>query len=139
FGGPGNNYVMHSIATMMDRVRSTPGTKGLVTANGWYITKHAIGLYSTTPTEGPWRREAPSVLQGEIDALPKAPFVAEPSGTGSIETYTVVHARDAMRMGIIIGRDAQGRRFLANTPSDEATLKDLMAKDCLWKCGLTMH
>ena len=28
-------------------------------------------------------------------------------------------------MGIVIGRDAAGRRFVANTPSDEATLRDL--------------
>ena len=32
FGGPGNNYVTHSIAETMDRVRGRPGSKGLVTA-----------------------------------------------------------------------------------------------------------
>ncbi len=28
-------------------------------------------------------------------------------------------------MGIVIGRDAAGARFVANTPNDEPTLKDL--------------
>jgi acetyl-CoA C-acetyltransferase len=33
-GGPGNNYVMHSIATMMGRLRAEPGSWGLCTGNG---------------------------------------------------------------------------------------------------------
>ncbi|MBV9933565.1 MAG: hypothetical protein JO367_04620, partial [Actinobacteria bacterium] len=41
-GGPGNNYVTHSIAAMADRLRGDPGSYGLVTALGWYITKHAV-------------------------------------------------------------------------------------------------
>src|SRR5262249_49801438 len=49
FGGAGNNYAMHAIAEMMARVRARPGSIGLVTALGWYITKHAIGVYSATP------------------------------------------------------------------------------------------
>ena len=33
FGGPGNNYVTHSIAEMIYNVRSRPGSKRLFTAN----------------------------------------------------------------------------------------------------------
>src|SRR5438105_3874140 len=46
-GGPGNNYSTHAIATMVERLRDDPGAMGLVTALGWYLTKHAVGLYST--------------------------------------------------------------------------------------------
>ena len=42
FGGPGNNYVTHSIAEMMDTVREKPGSRGLVTANGNYVTKNLL-------------------------------------------------------------------------------------------------
>ena len=80
FGGPGNNYVMHSIAAMVERMRQRPGAFGLVTANGNYVTKHAAGLYSTTPVTRDWVREAPAVLQRELDALPKAPFTETPEG-----------------------------------------------------------
>ena len=48
-GGPWNNYVSHSIATMVERLRDDAGSLGLVTANGGYLTKHAFGVYSTTP------------------------------------------------------------------------------------------
>ena len=34
FGGPGNNYVTHSISEIMNRVRKVSRSKGLVTANG---------------------------------------------------------------------------------------------------------
>ncbi|MGB9053034.1 MAG: dihydrofolate reductase family protein, partial [Pseudolabrys sp.] len=67
FGGPGNNYVTHSIAEMMNVVRQKPGSFGMVTANGNYLTKHSAGLYSTAPTEGTWRREDPKKFQAELD------------------------------------------------------------------------
>src|SRR5205807_1630523 len=57
-GGPGNNYATHSIATMVQRLRSSPGSHGLVTALGWFVTKHAMGVYSTTPPDG-YRRGSP--------------------------------------------------------------------------------
>ncbi len=44
-GGPGNNYVTHSIATLVERLREDPDALGLATAVGWYLTKHAVGIY----------------------------------------------------------------------------------------------
>ena len=67
FGGPGNNYVTHSIAQMMDEVRKAPGSKGLVTANGNYVTKQSAGIYSTEPPSKPFAPEGPRELSGEID------------------------------------------------------------------------
>src|SRR5680860_243911 len=43
-GGPGNSYANHSIAAMVDACRADPGSIGMVTALGWYVTKHAVGL-----------------------------------------------------------------------------------------------
>jgi acetyl-CoA C-acetyltransferase len=138
FGGPGNNYVMHAIVTMMERLRAAPGAFGLVTANGWYLTKHAIGLYSTTPPDRPFEREDPKAYQTQIDALPRPEIVLEPSGRATIETYTVIHGRDKVRMGIVIGRDARGRRFVANTPDDERTLLDLQSREGVGRTGVVV-
>ncbi len=135
FGGPGNNYVMHSIAEMAQTLRAKPGAFGLVTGNGWYLTKHAFGIYSTTPTEGAWKRKDPKSYQKEVDAFPHPDIVAEPAGEAVIETYTVTHARDKIRSGIVIGRDAQGRRFIANTPEDEALLRDLQGREGVGRRG----
>ena len=94
FGGPGNNYSMHAIAETMHRLRAAPGAFGLVTANGWFLTKHSFGVYSTQPFEDRWRREDPASYQRAIDALAHPEVIAEPNGAATIETYTVVHARD---------------------------------------------
>jgi len=135
FGGPGNNYVTHSITETMRRLRGRPGAFGLVTANGNYVTKHSWGVYSTTPVAGPWRRESPAVLQAELDALPKAPYAPHPEGPARIETYTVMHGRNGPDYGIVIGRTGDGRRFVANPPADPATLMDLQEKEGLGRPG----
>ena len=136
FGGAGNNYVMHSVATMMDKLRAKPGSKGLCTANGWYVTKHSIGLYSTTPKEGAWERENPATYQAEIDAEKHPPVVEKPNGRARIETYTVVHDRNGPNIGIVMGRlDEGGGRFVAHTPNDLSTLQDLMDRESLNRPG----
>lgn len=135
FGGAGNNYVMHSIVTMMEKVRGKPGSYGLVTANGWYVTKHSLGIYSTTPVKGAWKREDPKSYQRDIDAMPRPEVEAKPEGEGTIETYTVMHDRTGPKMGIVIGRLANGKRFVAHTPSGPATLHDLMEREALGRRG----
>jgi acetyl-CoA C-acetyltransferase len=136
FGGPGNNYVTHAIAEMVQRVRAKPGSYGLVTANGNYVTKHAAGLYSTAPLEKPWQREEPARLQRHLDSLPKPPFTENPAGPAKIESYTVVHGKGGPEMGIVMGRLDQGNvRFVALTPADKATLSDLEGRDSLRRPG----
>jgi acetyl-CoA C-acetyltransferase len=134
-GGPGNNYVMHSIAVMMRRLRERRGALGLVTGNGWYLTKQSTGVYSTRPVEGVWTREDPAVIQRQIDALPHPVVVERPQGPAVIETYTVVHGREGYRQGIVIGRDGAGHRFVAETPKDETTLRGLEAVESVGRTG----
>ncbi len=136
FGGPGNNYVMHSIAEMVGRMRAQPGAFGLVTANGNYITKHASGLYSTTPLIRPWAREDPAILQRELDAMPKPPFTETPAGRARIESYTVVHSKSGPAMAIVVGRLMENHaRFIANTSHDPALFADLESNDFLGREG----
>jgi acetyl-CoA C-acetyltransferase len=136
FGGPGNNYVTHSIATMVERLRADRGALGLVTANGWYVTKHSAGVYSTEPPSGPWRRTDPKLDQARIDARPRPPFAVEPAGAATVETYTVLFNRDGLpERGIVIGRDAAGARFFANTPSDRHTLESMTKEEAVGTKG----
>ena len=140
FGGPGNNYATHSIAQMICTLRDLPGSFGLVMANGNYVTKHSLGVYSTSPVEGPWRRESPSVLQPQLDALPKAPLIERAEGPATIETYTVMHDKSGAQYFALLGRLEQtGERFVANTPSDSATLADLQSRDGLNRPGMVQQ
>ncbi|GIW44020.1 MAG: acetyl-CoA acetyltransferase [Candidatus Binatia bacterium] len=123
FGGPGNNYVTHSIATMLGVLRRHPGKRGLVTGLGWYITKHSVGVYSTEAPPRPFVRRDPSEYQQEIDCMARPEVVLRPRGRGKVETYTIVHDRDGTPVrGVVIGRLPDGHRFLANLRSDPKEL-----------------
>jgi acetyl-CoA C-acetyltransferase len=138
FGGPGNNYSMHGIACMMDRLRAAPGTRGLVTALGWYVTKHAVGVYGTEPGPEPWASSAPEAsLQPALDAMPSPEIAERPEGAATIETYTVAHERGGeAERGIVIGRlDADGRRFLALIDGDRADLESLEREEGVGRAG----
>jgi acetyl-CoA C-acetyltransferase len=135
FGGPGNNYVTHSIAEMISKVRSKPGSKGLVTANGNYVTKQSAGIYSTDRPGKPFAPKDPKVYQAAIDADKGADTIEAPSGNGTIETYTVMHDRKGPSYAILFARDAEGRRFIANTPDDPGLLRDMTERDYLGATG----
>jgi acetyl-CoA C-acetyltransferase len=125
-GGPGNNYVTHSIASMVDTLRADPGSLGLVTALGWYVTKHSMGLYSTEPPPGPYRSASP---QAEVDALPRRDYTADYDGPVTVESFTVMHERDnSPSLGIVACLLPDGRRAWANV-RDAAALTSLMADD----------
>jgi acetyl-CoA C-acetyltransferase len=119
-GGPMNNVVMHSIARMAEVLRDEPGSKGLVTANGGFLTKHSFGVYSTEPPESPFSYANP---QAEIDALPKRQAVLDVSGDVSIEAYTVMYEGDQPAVGYAACLLPDGRRTWGRVIDREATLE----------------
>ncbi len=164
FGGPGNNYVTHSIATMTDRLREVgpsggsagsagarpvgPGGSGsgpvpalgLVTGLGWFITKHALGLYGTEPPPLGFRRGDTQSEQRAIDASAVdvalgvedegRPGTATPARTAPARTAparsaatvvaaTVIRDHDGAPTGApVIARMLDGRH-LAAAPADD--------------------
>lgn len=118
FGGAGNNYSMHAIASMVRRLRASPHAFGVVGANGGYLSKYSVGVYSARPTD--WRPFDSADLQAEIDAWPAVP---EAEGDalaleGTIETYTIDEDRKPPA-AIVVARTADGRRFTAATDAPE--------------------
>ena len=51
---------------MIGKLRASPGAYGLVTANGWYLTKHALGLYSGYPTRDRWAFHPVGPRRGDV-------------------------------------------------------------------------
>ncbi|MFM9941019.1 MAG: acetyl-CoA acetyltransferase [Hyphomicrobiaceae bacterium] len=139
FGGPGNNYVTHSIAQMMDEVRAKPGAKGMVTANGNYITKQSAGIYSTEPPTKPFAPKNPATYQATIDADKGPPVAQVANGTATIETYAVMHDRKGPSYAILFGRLGDGRRFIANTPDEPRLLQEMVDRDMLAATGHVAH
>lgn len=140
FGGAGNNYSMHAIAAMMDRLRSNPGEKGLVTANGWYLTKHALGIYSTARPEKPFTPQDRTRLQAQIDEISHPRLDPEPQGSGSIETFTVMFGRDGRpEQGLVLGNLTGGARFVAFVPPHAQLLEDMTVRDPIGRSGKVSH
>lgn len=127
-GGPWNNYVTHSIATMVDLLRDEPGAIGLCTANGGLISKHSFGLYSTTPPTGGFRHDEP---QAEVDAAPSRPVSEDYQGEVTVEAYTVMHNRDGADRVLAATLNPDGERRWAHT-TDADLIATFMAEEV---CG----
>ncbi len=97
-GGPGNNYVTHSICSMVDQLRASPDSRGLVTALGWFCTKHSWGTYATSPPTNGFRHEKP---QETVDRLPRC-VSEQRDGRVTVESYTVTHGRDGAAERLIV-------------------------------------
>jgi acetyl-CoA C-acetyltransferase len=139
-GGPGNNYVMHSISATAERLRKDPDQCALVTGLGWFATKHSAGVYSGRPPTGQWTRTDPKVDQATVDAQGAPPFTAAPNGPATVETYTVSFNRDGEpEMGIVVGRLQSGERFLANTPPEPELLLRMTREEFVGCAGSVAH
>jgi acetyl-CoA C-acetyltransferase len=136
FGGPGNSYSMHAIASMVEKLREREGAFGLIGANGGHMSKYAVGIYSTRPKE--FVRCDSSAAQSQVDSLPAPTIAGEADGPARIESYTVVYGRGGPSHAIVVGRlDGTDERFLANThDEDDRTLQSMIEDDPL---GATIH
>ena len=107
-GGPGNNYTTHAIATLVHRLREDPDAYGLATAIGWYLTKHAVGLYSARPPQTPF-----ATLDPQPERQPARRSLGRYARSATIEAYTITYARDGAAEAVIVS---------AVTPAGERTL-----------------
>jgi acetyl-CoA C-acetyltransferase len=109
-GGPWSNYVMHSIATMAELLVANPGRRGLITANGGYLTKHSFGVYSTEPPAR-FRWED---TQSAVDREPTTDAVVEWEGVGTVEAWTTPYDREGRpEKAFLAVRTPDGSRALA--------------------------
>ncbi len=88
-GGPGSNYMTHSLAAMVERLRRDPGSYGVVSGVGMHMQKHAYGVWSTSAGSGVVTDPAAYVASAE-----PVHIVGSPSGAATVATYSVLHGRD---------------------------------------------
>lgn len=129
FGGPGNNYNLHAVATLAEKIAGGEKRNGLITALGWFMHKHAAGIYGAAPPEGQFHpgdmedSAASSVGDDPVRVKP------EVNGSGVIETYTVIHNRDMTpAYAVIYGRTRDGFRFIGRSPAHPDTFKRLTSE-----------
>ena len=139
FGGPGNAYTMFSSSEMVKKLRSNPNEYGMVTANSWFLTKHAINIFSCKPPqEIDWKKDFIK-LQSEINSREIKNFNTKPNGLGKVISYTIVQGRKNLEYGIVIGELEDKSKFIANILGEQSFLKKLTENELLGIKGEVKH
>lgn len=138
-GGPGSAYNMNSLAAMVEQLREDDRSVGMVTGNGFFMTKHSAAVLSARPKQGGWSRPDRPPPSTSMETTPAIPDESA-AGPARIEAYTVMHDRSGQpAMGYVCGRlngnGSEGRRFLANTPEDPELLRDLLSDEAIGRAG----
>ncbi len=115
-GGPGSNYMNHSISTLVGHLRSSNDTTGMVTGIGMHMTKHVAGIWSSERPKHP----LPPIDQPQQAVLEDAenarPVVESMDGQVTIAAASVIHGPDGAPQGVIaIGESTDGSRCYARS------------------------
>jgi len=127
-GGPGNNYTGHAIATLVGRLRADPQACALASAVGWYLTKHALAIYSGRPPRKPFRSLDPRIRPRTVRRA-RIGYV----GGGTVEAYTLAYHRDGAPEAVIMSAlTPGGERALIRSSDPEIVIaagrSDLLGK-----------
>jgi acetyl-CoA C-acetyltransferase len=127
-GGPGSNYVTHCIANAFDWLRHGEGDHALVHGNGYYLTKHAVGLYSHRPPEAAPVPDETVQSRLDADAEPRAVHDTMP-GPARVVAYTVPFDRvGAVHAGVVLSESPRGRTVAV---ADPALTEHLLSGDAV--------
>lgn len=118
-GGPLNSYVIHAIATTMERARSAPGSLGLVSSIGGSFAKHAFAIYGSEPPPAGFQY---ADLDDEAAALPRRELAKRFDGEATVETFVLRHDGGAPSQATVSALLDDGRRVWATSEAP-----DLMA------------
>jgi acetyl-CoA C-acetyltransferase len=138
FGGPWNNYSMHAIATAIAKIRNNELSNVLVSALGWYITKHSIGIYGKNPPKNinHWLSADYEKIQAKINAQALPEPLTQANGELRIIAYSLVYGRNNMpQKGIVLGELADGRRTFAFLEATETELLAFQNEELVGKIG----
>ncbi|MBN2973364.1 hypothetical protein JW805_15245 [Roseomonas aeriglobus] len=113
FGAPLNNYMTHAAVAMVERLRRTRG-RGLLYAQGEYVTKHHALVLDTEAPVAPLREDyrRPDDTDLAVAALGY-------SGPAQAEAATILYDRaGAVRHGGVLLKTPAGERLLARVPAE---------------------
>lgn len=119
FGGPGNNYTLHGICEAVAACRRTPGSLGLAHGNGGWMSKQAVGIYSTEFKDGDIFADKQAMAK-KIVAQSAPGQTSTPSGAAVMESYIVQHKRGAPIGAVVIGQLEDQTRFYAKLQDVDA-------------------
>ncbi|MFM7064206.1 MAG: acetyl-CoA synthetase [Actinomycetes bacterium] len=127
YGGPGSNYMSHSISHALEGARSGVASTYMLTGVGMHMTKHVAAVWSTEPgplavplTDGPQCYTPPQ--------QPPPPVAPHADGPARVRAATSVHLdADAAPFVLAVCELPTGQRCYAR--SDSPALVDMVEHD----------
>jgi len=119
FGAPFANAVGHSVATMVERLRSGSDEVGLVTGIGLHAVKHVAAVYSSRPKTIGAPVPTPPPVQLSV--------VGSASGLATIAAYTVLAERDGRQRLLLVCTLPTGERCYARSDDPDLCAEALRA------------
>jgi len=125
FGGPGNNYSTHAIASMVELLRKNTGDYGLVVANGGFLSKESAGVYSAQQPPS-WQPFEPAKAKMLIDKQKSVELLKE-DGEAVISAYGIRYARAGVDHCYVAAENSKGR-YLAKANLEHRSTMAAMAE-----------
>jgi len=134
FGGPFGNYVLHSKASMVERLRADPGSMGAIGSVGGLFAHFSYGLYSTDSGG----QDAPRIedVSEEFAAMPRREYAEGFSGLATVEAYTVIVAHEGPYQVTFAALTDEGKRVWGRS-HDSDLMAALLADEEV--CGRSVH
>jgi acetyl-CoA C-acetyltransferase len=129
-GGPFNSYVLHAIATVIERLRGDPRGPALVSSVGGSASKHAFGIYTAEPPNGGFRY---ADLDAEARLLPRRENATGCDGDVAVETYALQYRDGEPSHATIACLLEDGRRTWVKT-EDPGIFAEMLSREF---CGRT--
>ena len=134
FGGPFGNYVLHSKASMVDRLRADPGSTGAIGSVGGNFAHFSYGLYSTDPGSKP----LPIIedVSDEFNAMPRRALIDTYEGAFTVESYSAVVKHDGPYQVTIAGLTDDGYRVWGRSHDADLIQSVLNDEDIVGRPGV---
>lgn len=133
-GGPGNNYVMHALASAVSKLRKSSNERILITGVGMANTKHSATLLSHAENIP---KDANGVTEYRVENTNKSIEIkTKATGTCSIVSYTIEYNRDGDPINVIYILDTSyGKRAIANDIDPRAAATQLLKSEPIGRMG----
>jgi acetyl-CoA C-acetyltransferase len=114
---------------MVEACRADPGSLGLCTGVGYYLSKHSAGIYSTRPPDRGFVRIDPAATQARVDATAARVPAGRYAGPATVEATEVQYSRGGEpALAVVAALTPDGRRVLANA-ADPGVLASMTTEE----------
>lgn len=120
FGGPMNNFMAHAVGGVFRKLVAGEASKGLLYANGGFLTKHHALILGNQPPEQPLPPNFSVQEQVNKRYGPVPEYCGDYIGASAIETFTLPYDKLGLQNGFVVLRTADGRRTVATVRADDS-------------------